>query len=138
MKIKITESQLRRIIEKYTEEVILNEAWYDDALDFVKSSYETIKGKTKKVTFEGSYKGSAVDAYGNLKAAFVAKTKISRKEFDLTWNKKRSLVNCPAGYICPDDKQDETWNGKGYQQLVPCKKPQLAFQHEKTNLPQAL
>lgn len=49
MKIKITESQLKRIIEKYAEEDMLNEAWYDDALDFVKSSYETVKGKTKEV-----------------------------------------------------------------------------------------
>ncbi len=49
MKIKITESQLKRIIEKYTEDAILNEAWYDDALDFVKSSYGTVKGKTKEI-----------------------------------------------------------------------------------------
>lgn len=46
----------------------------------------TIKGKTKKVTFDSKYLGSAVDGYGNLKAAFVAHTKISRKEFGLTWN----------------------------------------------------
>ena len=49
MKIKITESQLKRIIERYTDNGTLNEAWYDDALDFVKSSYETVKGKTKEV-----------------------------------------------------------------------------------------
>lgn len=49
MKIKITESQLKRIIENHTEEDMLNEAWYDDALDFVKSSYKTVKGKTKEV-----------------------------------------------------------------------------------------
>ncbi|MGZ3689982.1 MAG: YceI family protein [Pseudobdellovibrio sp.] len=47
----------------------------------------TIKGTTKKVTFDSVYKGSATDAYGNLKAAFVATTKISRKEFGLTWSK---------------------------------------------------
>ncbi len=47
----------------------------------------TIKGTTKKVTFEGTYKGTAADAYGNTKAAFVATTKISRKEFGLTWSK---------------------------------------------------
>jgi len=47
----------------------------------------TIKDKTKEVTFVGSYKGSANDAYGNLKAAFVASAKISRKDFNLTWNK---------------------------------------------------
>lgn len=47
----------------------------------------TIKGITKKVTFDSTYKGSAKDAYGNTKVAFEAKTVISRKEFGLTWNK---------------------------------------------------
>jgi polyisoprenoid-binding protein YceI len=47
----------------------------------------TIKGKTKKVTFDAVYKGSVVDAYGNHKIAFTANTKISRKEFGLTWGK---------------------------------------------------
>lgn len=47
----------------------------------------TIKGKTKKVTFNASYKGTAVDGYGNTKAAFTASTKINRKDFGLTWSK---------------------------------------------------
>ncbi|MBC7420952.1 MAG: YceI family protein [Bdellovibrio sp.] len=46
----------------------------------------TIKGTTKKVTFDGKYTGSAVDGYGNTKAAFAATTKISRKDFGLTYN----------------------------------------------------
>ena len=49
MKIKITESQLRRIVEKVQESDNINEAWYDDVADFVKSSYETIAGKTKEI-----------------------------------------------------------------------------------------
>lgn len=47
----------------------------------------TIKGITKKVTFDGTYKGTVKDAYGNSKAAFTATAKISRKDFGLTWNK---------------------------------------------------
>lgn len=47
----------------------------------------TLKGKTKKVTFDTVYKGTVADAYGNLKAAFVGTTKINRKDFDLTWGK---------------------------------------------------
>lgn len=47
----------------------------------------TIKGKTKKVTFDATYKGTAVDPSGNIKAGFTAKTKISRKEFGLMWSK---------------------------------------------------
>lgn len=46
----------------------------------------TIKGVTKKVTFDANYLGTANDAFGNQKAAFNAKTKISRKDFGLTWN----------------------------------------------------
>lgn len=44
----------------------------------------TIRGKTKPVTFEAKYTGSAVDSSNNLKVAFSAKTKISRKEFGVT------------------------------------------------------
>ena len=50
MKIKITESQLKRIIEKHQETKNLNEEeWYGGVLDFMKSSYDTVKGKTKEV-----------------------------------------------------------------------------------------
>ncbi len=47
----------------------------------------TLKGKTQKVVFDGTYKGTAKDAYGNTKAAFTATAKINRKDFGLTWNK---------------------------------------------------
>ena len=47
----------------------------------------TIKGVTKKVVFDAKYLGSATDPWGSVRAAFVAKTKISRKEFGLVWNK---------------------------------------------------
>jgi len=47
----------------------------------------TIKGKTKSVTFDGTYKGTVKDAYGNTKAAFVATTTINRQDFGLTWSK---------------------------------------------------
>lgn len=47
----------------------------------------TIKGQTKKATFDGVYKGAAVDGYGNLKAAYTATTKIKRSEYGLTWSK---------------------------------------------------
>lgn len=47
----------------------------------------TIHGVTKEVTFDGKYLGQVKDAYGNLKSAFEAKTKINRKEFGLSWGK---------------------------------------------------
>jgi len=43
----------------------------------------TIRGITKKVTFEGTFLGIAEDGYGNEKVAFDVSTKISRKEFGL-------------------------------------------------------
>lgn len=46
----------------------------------------TLKGKTQKVVFDGTYKGTAKDGYGNTKAAFSATTKINRKDFGLTWS----------------------------------------------------
>ena len=46
----------------------------------------TIKDVTKPVTLDVEYGGTAVDFYGNTKAGFDATTKISRKEFGLTWD----------------------------------------------------
>jgi polyisoprenoid-binding protein YceI len=47
----------------------------------------TLHGVTKPVTLEGKYLGNVVDMYGNTKVAFIAKGKISRKDFGLTWSK---------------------------------------------------
>ena len=47
----------------------------------------TIHGVTKPVTLDVTYAGAAKDPYGNERAGFSATTKISRKEFGLTWNK---------------------------------------------------
>lgn len=47
----------------------------------------TIHGVTKPVVLNITYGGSAVDPWGNHRAAFVASTKINRKDFGLTWSK---------------------------------------------------
>lgn len=46
----------------------------------------TIRDVTKKVKFNVTYGGTAVDPYGNTKAGFSASTKVSRKAFGLKWN----------------------------------------------------
>lgn len=46
----------------------------------------TIKGITKPVTVAVEFGGIVVDPYGQTKAGFTVTGKISRKEFDLTWN----------------------------------------------------
>ncbi|WP_318617870.1 YceI family protein [Sporosarcina sp. YIM B06819] len=46
----------------------------------------TIKDVTKKITFEAEFEGIGKNPWGVEVAAFEAETKISRKEFGLTWN----------------------------------------------------
>ena len=46
----------------------------------------TIKGTTREVTLHVEQHGQAKDPWGNVRAAFTAKTSIDRKDFGLTWN----------------------------------------------------
>ena len=46
----------------------------------------TIMGKTNSVTIPFDFNGEAVDPFGNTRIGFEGKTKISRKDFGLTWN----------------------------------------------------
>lgn len=48
----------------------------------------TIKDVTKRVTFTGKYTGTVKDPWGNTRIAFQAKTQISRKDFNVTYNEK--------------------------------------------------
>ncbi len=58
-----------------------------DAKNYVLTGNLTIKGVTKKVSFEVVYGGTAVDPYKNTKAGFTAKTIIDRTQYGLTWSK---------------------------------------------------
>ena len=46
----------------------------------------TIRGITREVVLRVEQHGQAKDPWGNLRAAFTAKTSIDRKDFGLTWN----------------------------------------------------
>lgn len=46
----------------------------------------TIRDITKEITLDVDFNGVAVDPYGQTKAGFEMRGKISRKEFNLTWN----------------------------------------------------
>jgi polyisoprenoid-binding protein YceI len=48
----------------------------------------TIKDVTKDVTFDGKYLGTVKDPWGNTRAAFEAKAKINRKEFNIKYDEK--------------------------------------------------
>lgn len=66
--------------------------------DFKLTGNLTIKGITKKVTFDAKYLGEVLDGYGNQKVAFSAKAKINRKDFGLNWS---SVVE--AGPVVGDE-----------------------------------
>jgi len=46
----------------------------------------SIKGTTREVVLRVEQHGQAKDPWGNVRAAFTAKTSIDRKDFGLTWN----------------------------------------------------
>lgn len=46
----------------------------------------TIRGITKPITLDVEFNGTVIDPYGQYKAGFNVKGKISRKEFNLLWN----------------------------------------------------
>src|SRR5204863_4183957 len=46
----------------------------------------TLKGITREVVLHVEQHGQAKDPWGNVRAAFTAKTSIDRKDFGLTWN----------------------------------------------------
>ena len=46
----------------------------------------TIKGTTREVVLRVETHGQAKDPWGNVRAAFTAKTSIDRRDFGLTWN----------------------------------------------------
>ncbi len=46
----------------------------------------TIRDATREVVLEAEQLGIAKDPWGNIKAAFEAKTSIDRRDFGLTWN----------------------------------------------------
>jgi polyisoprenoid-binding protein YceI len=47
----------------------------------------TVRNVTKPVTVDVEFCGTALDPWGQLRAAFLASTEINREEFDVTWNR---------------------------------------------------
>ncbi len=46
----------------------------------------TIRGVTKPVVFDVTFRGQGKDPWGNLRAGFVASLNINRKDYGLNWN----------------------------------------------------
>jgi polyisoprenoid-binding protein YceI len=63
----------------------------------------TIKDVKKPVVLDVEWLGTAVDPWGNQKAAFSGTTKINRKDFGIVWNKSLDA----GGYLIGDDVEIE-------------------------------
>jgi Uncharacterized conserved protein len=59
----------------------------------------TIRGVTKKTTFDIDYKGATKDPWGNQVVAFELEGKVNRKDFGLNWNKAMDK----GGVVVGDD-----------------------------------
>lgn len=59
----------------------------------------TIKGVAKPVVLDVEWLGTAVDPWGNQKAAFSGTTTINRKDFGIVWNKTLDS----GGYLIGDE-----------------------------------
>lgn len=57
----------------------------------------TLRGQTKPVSLDVEYLGTAKDLSGSNRGGFTAKTKISRKDFGLAWNKLTETGNVVVG-----------------------------------------
>jgi polyisoprenoid-binding protein YceI len=57
----------------------------------------TLRGQTRPVSLDVEYLGTAKDLQGNTRGGFVAKTKLSRKDFGLSWNKLTEAGNVVVG-----------------------------------------
>lgn len=63
----------------------------------------TIKDVKKPVVLDVEWLGTAVDPWGNQKAAFSGTTKINRKDFGIVWNKALDA----GGYLIGDEVEIE-------------------------------
>ena len=59
----------------------------------------TIRGITREVVLRVEQHGQAKDPWGNVRAAFSAKTTIDRKDFGLTWNQALET----GGFVVGDE-----------------------------------
>ena len=72
--------------EKYPRISFRSASFKKSGDDYELTGDLTIKGVTRPVKLDVEYGGTVTDPYGNVKAGFESSTKISRKEYGLTWN----------------------------------------------------
>lgn len=73
-------------VENYPTITFTSTEIVPDGSDYIIKGDLTIKGTTKGVELKAEFNGAGPDAYGGVRSGMSATTKISRKEFGLTWN----------------------------------------------------
>ena len=68
-----------------------------DGEDLTMEGELTIKGETRPVTFTGEFGGETKDQYGNNRLGASVSTKISRKDFGITWSATLESGNVLVG-----------------------------------------
>ncbi|MGB4398061.1 MAG: YceI family protein [Daejeonella sp.] len=72
--------------EKYPKINFKSTSFTKNGDDYVLQGDLTVKDLTRPIKLSVEYGGTATDFYGNEKAGFEIKGKISRKEYGLTWD----------------------------------------------------
>lgn len=72
--------------ERYDKLTFTGKKYEQDGDDYKLHGDLTLRGVTKPITLKVDFGGIVVDPYGQTKAGFTITGKISRKEFNLTWN----------------------------------------------------
>jgi polyisoprenoid-binding protein YceI len=89
-------------VAKYPKIVFTGSRLFDVNAERTKGKLEgklTIKDVSKQVVLDVEWLGTAVDPWGNQKAAFSGTTKINRKDFGIVWNKSLDA----GGYLIGDE-----------------------------------
>ena len=73
-------------VAKYPEMTFVSKKIEGSGTDIKVHGDLTIRGTTQPIILAGGFQGQNKDAWGNVRAGFVAKAKINRKDFGLTWN----------------------------------------------------
>ncbi len=73
-------------VDKYPEITFVSTDAAIKGDDLELTGDRTIKGVTKSITIPFEFNGEAKDPFGNTRIGFEGKTKISRKDFGITWN----------------------------------------------------
>ena len=68
----------------------------------------TIRGITKEVVLDARFEGTGTDPWGGTRAGFSARTKLDRRDYDLTWNQALETGGVLVGHDVTIELQVQT------------------------------